>query len=352
MADWQMTKKKKMLLVGPVPPPAGGVSIHLWRLKHLLADQFEIELVDESRNIKPAFFNIRQKKFLTYWKKVAWSDFLFIHSGLNALRFFHILSAKLLGKKVVLTLHAYPEEKSGLNRWIDEQFFGWCDAVISVNSEMLQRVTIPAKKTFVQYAFLPPVMQEEKELPARVQQLLNEQRAKGKKIIVSNAWRLDRFNNQDVYGVDMCIEAVKNIKEAGERIHFIFNIATIDMFGPAFEAYQQQIIASGIQDEFSLINEELSFVKLMEQADMVVRPTNTDGDSLSIREAIFLNKPIISSDVVKRPDETILFENRNQEAFEKTLLRVLQNGSTAINPAASNSYDYYKSYYTNLLGTI
>jgi glycosyltransferase involved in cell wall biosynthesis len=150
----------------------------------------------------------------------------------------------------------------------------------------------------------------------------------------------------------MCIEAVQKIKEAGEHIHFIFNIATIDMFGPAYEAYQQQIITSGIQDEFSLINEELSFVKLMEQADIVVRPTNTDGDSLSIREAIFLNKPIISSDVVKRPDETILFENRNQEAFEKTLLRVLQNGTTAINPVASNSYEYYKSYYTNLLGTI
>lgn len=341
-----------MLLVGPVPPPAGGVSIHLWRLKHLLDDQFEIDLVDESRNIKAAYFNIRQKKFLRYWKKVAWSDFLFIHSGLNALRFFHILSAKLLGKKIVLTLHAYPEEKSGLNRWIDERFFGWCDIIISVNAEMLERVTLPAKKTFVQYAFLPPVMQEEKELPAAVQQLLSTQKAQGKKIIVSNAWRLDRFNNQDVYGVDMCLAAVKKIKDKGVPIHFIFNIATIDMFGPAYEAYQQQIVADGLQEEFSLINEELSFVKLMEQADVVVRPTNTDGDSLSIREALFLNKPVLSSDVVKRPEGTILFANRNQEAFEKALIELLTNETAQLNQASSNSYDYYKSYYTHLLGSI
>jgi hypothetical protein len=90
----------------------------------------------------------------------------------------------------------------------------------------------------------------------------------------------------------------------------------------------------------------------MEQADLVVRPTNTDGDSLSIREAIFLNKPIISSDVVKRPDGTILFANRNQAAFENTLLTVLQQEAAGGMPLATHSYDYYKSYYTNLLGTL
>ncbi len=353
MENWQpVPKKKKMLLVGPVPPPAGGVSIHLWRLKHLLSDSFEIDLVDESRNIKPAFFNIRQKKFFTYWKKIVWSDFLFIHSGLNALRFFHILSAKLLGRKIVMTLHAYPEEKSGLNRWLDERLFSWCDVLISVNAEMLERVSLPKHKTFVQYAFLPPVMEEEKELPQKVQQLLSEQKAAGKKIIVSNAWRLDRFNNQDVYGVDMCIEAVKKLKEEGMPVHFIFNIATIDMFGPAYEAYQEEIKSKGLSDSFSLINEELSFVKLMEQADLVVRPTNTDGDSLSIREAIFLNKPIVSSDVVKRPEGTILFENRSQAAFEITLLQVLRQNRQENSTVASTSYDYYKTYYTNLLGNI
>ena len=353
MANWQPApKRKKMLLVGPVPAPAGGVSIHLWRLKHLLGDQFDIDLVDESRNIKPAFFNIRQKKFFTYWKKIAWSDFLFIHSGLNALRFFHILSAKLLGRKVVMTLHAYPEEKAGLQRWFDERLFSLCDQIISVNSEMLQRIHLPERKTVVHYAFLPPVMEEEKVLPVKVQQLLAEQKAAGKKIIVSNAWRLDRFNNQDVYGVDMCIAAALRLKEMGMPVHFIFNIATIDSFGPAYAAYQQEIISKGLQDSFSLINEELSFVKLMEQADLVVRPTNTDGDSLSIREAIFLNKPIISSDVVKRPDGTILFANRNQAAFENTLLTVLQQEAAGGMPIATHSYDYYKSYYTNLLGTL
>lgn len=341
-----------MLLIGPVPAPAGGVSIHLWRLMHLLQDQFDIDLVDESRNIKPAYFNIRQKKFFHYWKKVAKADFLFLHSGLNALRFFHILSGKLLGKKIVLTLHAYPEEKSALNRWIDERFFGWCDIVISVNNEMLERITIPSHKIFVQYAFLPPVMKEEKELPENVKQLLQEQKAKGKKIIVSNAWRLDRFNNQDVYGVDMCIAAVQKIKEAGIPVHFIFNVATIDMYGPAYDAYQQQIRENGLEDAFSLINEELSFVKLMEQADVVVRPTNTDGDSLSIREAIFLNKPIISSDVVKRPEGTLLFKNRNQDSFEESLISVLSKNVNGTQLTTTNSYEYYKSYYSKLLENI
>ncbi|HEY8396663.1 MAG TPA: glycosyltransferase [Flavihumibacter sp.] len=347
-----MQKKKKMLLIGPVPAPAGGVSIHLWRLMHLLEDEYEIDLVDESRNIKPGYFNIRQKKFFQYWKKIAQSDFLFLHSGLNALRFIHIVSGKILGKKIVMTLHAYPKEKSGLLRWFDETLYNCCDLVISVNDEILDRVTIKKHKAAVQYAFLPPVMKEEKELPARVQALLAKQKEAGKKIIVSNAWRLDRFNDQDVYGVDMCIEAVRKIRESGIPVHFIFNVATIDMYGPAYDAYQQQIRDLNLEDAFSLINEELSFVKLMEQADIVVRPTNTDGDSLSIREALFLDKPIITSDVVKRPDGVILFRNRDQEDFETALFQVL-NAKADLSPKVSmHSYEHYKKTYLHLLQKI
>ena len=34
-------------MIGPVPPPTGGVSIHIWRLYHLLKADFDIEFVDE-----------------------------------------------------------------------------------------------------------------------------------------------------------------------------------------------------------------------------------------------------------------------------------------------------------------
>jgi hypothetical protein len=59
----------------------------------------------------------------------------------------------------------------------------------------------------------------------------------------------------------------------------------------------------------------LSFSKLIELSDIVIRPTNADGDSLSIREALYFQKPIIASDVVKRPTGTITFKTRNFDDF-------------------------------------
>ncbi|ULQ54434.1 hypothetical protein [Flavihumibacter fluvii] len=345
-------KRKKILLIGPVPPPAGGVSVHLWRLRHLLSSDFDIELIDESRKIKQDQFNIRQMKPIGYLRRLLRSDILSVHSGLNALRFFHIVAGKLCRKKIILTLHAYPKEKASFIRWIDEFMFGSCDIIISVNNEILDRLTLPENKTVVQYAFLPPVLKEEKELPKKVQDIIDKSRALGKYIICSNAWRLDRFNDQDVYGLDMCIESVKALKSKGYLIQFIFNISTIDMFSAQFEAYQSQINEAGLADDFALINEELSFVKMMEQADLVVRPTNTDGDSLTIWEAIYLDKPIISSNVVNRPKGTVLFNNRDQNDFEMKLIQVLENLKNHETHSSSISYQHYKDLYTNLFGRL
>ena len=342
------TRKHRLLLIGPVPPPAGGVSVHIWRLKHLLQEDFEITLIDESRKIKEGFYNIRELRLGHYFSALRKAEIVSIHSGLNLLRFFHILMAKCFRKKIILTLHAYPKRKRWINRKADELIFGSCDTIISVNKEMLQNLNLPEKKTVVQYAFLPPVLEEEKELPADITHLIQQQRENFRQLIVSNAWRLDRFNDQDVYGVDMCIKAVKSLMDKGVKVHFIFNVATIDMFAAQYDAYQKLIADEGLTDYFSLVNKELSFVKLMEQADLVVRPTNTDGDSLTIWEAIYLGKPIISSDVVKRPAGTILFKNRDQEDFESKLEDCLKKQPGEKESEHSITYEHFKQLYNRL----
>ena len=61
----------------------------------------------------------------------------------------------------------------------------------------------------------------------------------------------------------------------------------------------------------------------MQQSDIIVRPTNTDGDSLTIREGLFLNKKVLASDVVKRPEGVILFKNRNLNDMEEKLEKLI-----------------------------
>ena len=57
-----MNKRVKLLIIGPFPPPIGGVSIHLDRLYNYLTDFFEIRVIDESKIKKKKMFNLYSPK--------------------------------------------------------------------------------------------------------------------------------------------------------------------------------------------------------------------------------------------------------------------------------------------------
>jgi glycosyltransferase involved in cell wall biosynthesis len=42
-------------------------------------------------------------------------------------------------------------------------------------------------------------------------------------------------------------------------------------------------------------------------SDIFLRPTRSDGDANSIREALYLGVPVIASDCVERPDQVLTF---------------------------------------------
>jgi glycosyltransferase involved in cell wall biosynthesis len=302
---------RRILLIGPIPPPNGGVSIHLLRLSKLIENDFEIDFIDESRSIKNDVFNIRSFKLVQYFRKIKKSDLIYVHSGSNILRIFHLVIGCITSKKIILTIHSYPNKKKFFLRYIDEFFFKLASTIIIVNSEILGRISLPLEKCVVKPAFLPPVMETEPFLPEYVSSWISNRKNRGKLIICANAWQLKIFNNQDLYGLDMCIDVASKLVGNSIPISFVFNVSSLAVGENLYMKYQSIIKKLNLTDSFLLLNENLSFVRLIEQADIVLRPTNTDGDALTIREALYLNKTIIASDVVNRPSGTILFRSRD-----------------------------------------
>jgi hypothetical protein len=49
-------------------------------------------------------------------------------------------------------------------------------------------------------------------------------------------------------------------------------------------------------------------VKVYQQSDVFLRPTETDGDSVSIRECLDMGIPVLASNAVSRPAGCVLFE--------------------------------------------
>lgn len=340
-----MKPAKKIVIVGPVPPPTGGISIHIWRLWHLLKKDFDVDFIDEFKEAKPQYFNLRSKNLFRYYKIISGADAVFIHSGTNVLRVMHILTSKLMMKKIVMTIHNYHERKAAWKRIPHELLFNLADKIILVNPVMKERLDLSPEKVVIKHAFLPPVLQEENDLPEMVDQWLRKGREENRIIICSNAWRLDEFRNQDLYGTDMCIEATHRLVQSGIPVIFLFNVATMDNFRDKFEHYQQKIKDLGLENIFHLTNLQLSFVKLMERSDIVVRPTNIDGDSLSIREAIYLGKPVIASDVTERPEGSTIHQNRNIDDFVLKISETI-TGLERTQHASELHHDlsYYKFY--------
>jgi hypothetical protein len=73
---------------------------------------------------------------------------------------------------------------------------------------------------------------------------------------------------------------------------------------------------------------------------------------LTIREGLFLGKTVVASDVVSRPEGTVLFKTRDkQDLFEKMTLAI-QDNRLKKNSQVSNLINEDKHYYSNLFNEV
>ena len=188
--------------------------MHIKRLKALLSDGFDIDVVDESRQFrKKGIFNLRSLNIFKYLYKVLKTDIVHIHSGKFLFRLLHFSAASLFFKKKIITIHGYEPGRGANIRPMDRKILNNCDRVIFVSKELAE--VFKVKQYIIKEAFLPPDVNSETEIPAEVANWIEQRRLQGYKICVANAWRLDRHENEDLYGLDLCIMAAKKNKENG-----------------------------------------------------------------------------------------------------------------------------------------
>ena len=308
--------KKKYLQIGPYSA-IGGVSVHIKRLSELLEDYYSFSFIDESPllDTNQEVYNLRRLNIFEYIKLVNNTCIVHIHSGIWWLRCLHILVGFLFRKKTIVTIHSLSNLRTRFSVIITRFFLMFASKIVVVNKEISKK--IKTKKCIVVHAFIPPNIEKEENLPIEVLDILEQN--KHKKIIVSNAFKLVFHNNEDLYGLDLIIELARSVKKEKKNYKIIFIVASKDEKLNLIEYYTQIIKDEGLKEIISLIAHPLSFVRLMIESDLVVRATNTDGDALTVREALYLNRLVIASDVINRPKGTVLFQNRNSKDLIKKI---------------------------------
>lgn len=276
--------RKSILIIGKIPPPIGGVTMHTYRLY--------VNLKSKYKNVK-----LIQPKPMNLFKILLFSFFyknILIESKSFAKKsiLFYFILKKIFGKNIINVFHSLRDEPIKYKKVLK-----YSDYIIAVNSEIKRRLNgiEKNKKILVYSPFIPPTDEEKRFFkPFKYEKSTNE------KIIVFNAYKIIFENNKDLYGLDTIIEFFSEISKKSKKY-------TLFLCIPQFDEKSQKYL-NRLLDEYSLEMDNIklwvdnySLIDIFKISDYFIRPTLSDGDALSIREANFFGVETIASDCVKRP---------------------------------------------------
>ena len=327
--------KLRVTLIGDYPPPYGGVSVHIQRLQDfLLNNGCQCTVIDFSSSLKNTknVINVRKIKNLRYIQN-AGGGIIHVHSsGINLRKImaFFLLSVfcTIRRNKLIITFHSL-RDNAKLFDWLIKivlkAFFRFILHYIAVSpliKNKLSSLNVDPNRISVITAFLPPATKQRDidEIPQEIWNFINNHRP----VISANASRISFYNNQDRYGIDLCIDLCNKLQDTYAQIGFIFCLSDIGDHN-YFNKIRQTIAERGIADNFLFVTRSCQFYPILMKSDVFVRPTNTDGDAVSVREALYFKIPTVASDVVPRPEGVILFKNRDINDFTLKVEEVLED---------------------------
>lgn len=183
-------------------------------------------------------------------------------------------------------------------------------------NKLITKFNCQANLIHILPAFLPPAQFEYKGLNSEILDF----RKQHKFLLSANAYQLILENGIDVYGLDLMIELVSILKEKNIDVGLIFclpNIGNEDYYNLLL----QKIEKLDLTNDIMIVQKEITNgFEIWRMSDLFLRPTSTDMEGISVKEALYCGTPAVVSNVCKRPDEAILFESRNIKDLESKVL--------------------------------
>ena len=293
----------RIVQLGPLPPPHGGVSSNLMAINDLLNTRGHTASVISITNSRPTEnqSNIyRPRSAFQLLKLLLTLGFDIVHFHIGGefslrLAVLTFVCGILPGKRSVVTFHSggYALEAVKFAKPFSLRgiAFRFVDFMIGVNPQMLEMyrsygVSERKMRLILPFALKRPDARI--EVPSNLMDFVNSHEpfllsVGGLEIEYSHAFMID------------AIEAVLcKLPKAGLMI----------VGSGSLEAELREKIASkDYSDRICLVHDIAHDVvlHLIEQADVLLRLTRYDGDAISVREALFLGTPVIATDNGMRP---------------------------------------------------
>jgi len=319
----------RILLIGPLPPPLGGVSVYLSRHKRLLErDGHDVYVLDPTKMSRAAYY----------------ARLLLVPFGRYDLIADHVQS-------IYVVLILFVTGMAGRTEVVDsnwrqlENWAGWktrlygaflrrCKGLVLAGAHLASYyrehgVTPPEGKVRGLVPFIPPPLEDEEAILATYPAEAMDFAAGRRPLIIANAFRLGLYRGVDLYGLDMCVELAAALKDRYPNVGLIFALAEVGDVA-YFEKIKSRIERLGIEDNFYFLTGQRELWPLFRRADLMVRPTCSDAYGVSVAEALHLGCPAVASDVCQRTPGTLTFASRDAQDFLKKCRLALDKAAAPV----------------------
>ena len=347
-------KKISINIIGKVPPPIGGVTIHTLRLFQWLKkdSNFDVTLTALNKHSLEDE-NIQYSGNFALWiiKKLffGFKEDIVHYQGAN---YYGLVILAIVRKlhpsfKLLWSIHS----EYLIDKIKNKKLFNFAikniDNIIAVNINIKNQLmdnNFLDKNIVIISPFLMPDNFNKKE-----NTLLNKFKNNDKIIILFNAYRLVfNSNDKDVYGLDTLIKSFVDIKK---NTILILLIPFMDNNEKKYYNKLLEILTIEQKKRVILISDTIvDGWKYINSCDIFVRPTITDGDALSIKEALYMNKPTIVSDCTVRPDNTILFKTSCPDDLSEKINETIDNKYNITNLTKENNINKFINFYKAIRG--
>lgn len=339
----------RVLLLGAYPPPHGGVQTHIVALRDFLVREgIPCDVINLTRYRKTnggGVFYPRSALGVLWLLLRHRYDIAHLHIGGTLplrLLLLGLACSCIPGKKVVLTFHSggYPSSSEGRAdrpNGFKTIVFRRLDGLIGVNQELVyffQRLGVRAKNI----RLIVPFTSAE-GAAAHLTTPLREFYGSHWPIIITVGLL------EPEYDLPLQIRMLGDIRQVMPDAGLV-----IIGSGSLETSLRDEITALPYRDHVLLCGDvpHATTLRAIADADVMIRTTRYDGDSISVRESLHLGVPVIASDNGLRPDGVILVPFSDQEALHRAILenvhrpRVQQASSGADESNLQSVEEFYR----------
>jgi hypothetical protein len=274
--------KEKSLLIGTIPPPIGGVTIHVLRtIRTLTKNKINIKFVDYKRTSLLKIIMLVSK----YGRIV-------IHANNYKFILPLILISRLFLKQTRFVVHGQLRVASFFNKILEKICCKLTSQLYVLNDKDLLIGKSYNKNCYLISAFIPP------DRPSISENIKNKIACYKKAVDVNTVFCTNAYKyvlndqGEEIYGI---IELIKIFEKHKQYLLIISDPSS---------TYKQKLLNDNytLPENILLISEPHDFCPIIKTSDCLIRNTTTDGDSLSIHEALYYGKQVLATDCVPRPE--------------------------------------------------